>query len=342
MIQAGTATLIDVRSEGEFAQGAVPCSANAPILNDDERHQVGLTYKQEGQAAAVALGHQLVDPVIASRVATWLRLAAPSPQETLVTCWRGGMRSLLACEQMLLAGKTTRRVAGGYKAMRRVLMAVLAEPPPLLVVGGLTGSGKTSLINSLPLAEKVDLEHLALHRGSSFGGRLHQSQPAQASFENAVAMGVRQARRPVVIEDESSAIGSLRLPDAFYQGMQKAPVVWVEASLEERTRSIFAEYLESPLALGHSVEVVSDVLATGIGRLSRRLGGELTRTLSTGVTSALASGKTDLATHAPWIETLLTGYYDKSYHYAFTRAKRQVLFKGSFEECRQWILNRYA
>lgn len=303
---------------------------------------MGLTYKTEGQAAAVALGHRLVDPLIAGRVDAWLDLARSGEGEPLVTCWRGGMRSELACEQMRLRGAAPWRVRGGYKALRNELIRVLAEDRQVLVVAGLTGSGKTELVGSLSFPEALDLEALAAHRGSSFGAFAEKPQPSQATFENAVGLGLRQARRPAVVEDESALIGLVRIPQALHTRMLAAPVVWVDCDLDERARRIHEEYLVAPVAAGVDPKVLSQRLGAGIVRLRRRLGDELTRQIEAGVTFALVRGKMGYEHHEPWIKALLSQYYDKTYLFSFERAKRAVVFRGSREECRQWISHRYA
>ena len=52
--------LIDLRSPGEADRGAIPGAVNMPILEDAERAEVGKTYKDAGQAAAIQKGHELV------------------------------------------------------------------------------------------------------------------------------------------------------------------------------------------------------------------------------------------------------------------------------------------
>ena len=52
--------LIDLRAPVEFKEGAFPTAVSLPLMTDEERARVGTCYKQEGQAAAIALGHQLV------------------------------------------------------------------------------------------------------------------------------------------------------------------------------------------------------------------------------------------------------------------------------------------
>lgn len=341
-MHAGRTVLIDVRSEGEFAQGALPHSVNAPILNDAERHQVGLTYKQQGQEAAVALGYRLVEPLIEERRSRWVELARGSPEQAIVTCWRGGMRSALATEQMRLGGVTPERVTGGYKAMRGELLKSAAAPRQLVVVGGLTGSGKTELIQSLATPYKIDLEALARHRGSAFGSFAGDPQPAQQTFENALGFALWGTSRPLVLEDESILVGKVRIPPPFFQSMLGAPVVMVETPLAERVRRIHDEYMVSPLRSGVPRELLAQKLLQEIENLKRRLGGELTQRITVGVGLALAKRDTSLEAHAPWIEALLVQYYDKRYLYSFKRTPRPVVYRGTLEECRSWIQARYA
>src|SRR4051794_10579133 len=100
---------LDVRSEGEHADGAIPGFVNAPILTNEERHRVGICYQEQGQDAAIRLGHELVDPHRTERVARWLG-AGP---ELLVGCWRGGLRSRIAAEWIREAGGSAVALQGG-------------------------------------------------------------------------------------------------------------------------------------------------------------------------------------------------------------------------------------
>ena len=45
---------MDTRSPGEFAEGAFPHTVNLPLMDDEQRAQVGLCYKQQGQQAEAA------------------------------------------------------------------------------------------------------------------------------------------------------------------------------------------------------------------------------------------------------------------------------------------------
>jgi tRNA 2-selenouridine synthase len=333
--------IIDVRSPVEIARGALPGAHALPLLSDDERHQVGLRYAEAGQEAAVRLGWELTEPHLAARVAAWRSVAAAAP--TAVVCWRGGLRSALATE--LIDLPQVRAVAGGYKAVRRQLSATLPEAlarAPLLVLTGLTGSGKTELLRRLrgvttDLAV-LDLEALARHRGSSFGA-IDQPQPAQPTFEHELTSGLLLHRaRVVVVEDESRFVGRRVLPPPLLEAMQRAPVALLETSLEERVARVFAEYVRTP-ALRQSVPAARAALDAATARLRRRLGGPRSRA----VHAALAVAELDWfdpAAHREWIGLLLEHYYDRLYHRNRAALARPVLLRGDADALAEALLAR--
>ncbi len=112
--------LIDVRAPVEFRQGALPGAVNLPLMDDDERHRIGIEYKQAGQDAAIALGEQLVaGSVRAERVDAWRRLLDRHP-DALIYCFRGGQRSRIAQQWLAEAGSNDRAsVAAGRPCARR-------------------------------------------------------------------------------------------------------------------------------------------------------------------------------------------------------------------------------
>src|SRR5690554_1798449 len=139
-----------------------------------------------------------------------------STGEVLVHCWRGGMRSQSVAWLLEMYGFKVSVLEGGYKSYRRWTIAQMDDVPPLLVVGGRTGVGKTEILDALrELGEEVvDLEGLANHRGSAFGGLLLEEQPSQKHFENLLGMAMAHARRSgraVWMEDESRMIGQRHL-----------------------------------------------------------------------------------------------------------------------------------
>jgi tRNA 2-selenouridine synthase len=331
---------VDVRSEGEYAEASIPGFANIPILNNEHRHIVGLTYKNQGQDKAIKKGHELVEPHKSQLLEKW-----HSPKPTIVSCWRGGLRSKISCEWMAQAGQETLRVDGGYKAMRKSLLECFSPMPELIVLSGLTGTGKTELLHGLIKSPKtsgriIDLEGLANHRGSAFGYYIDKKQPPQARFENSVALKILNSTPPFVVEDESLMIGKLVLPKGFKEKMRISPIVVLECTIEERVQRIFTEYIKQPLSLGHSLETLLAHLTEKLGCLERKLGGALTRELLESMTQAVQNDPDNVQAHFYWIQTLLERYYDKTYQYAFNKQDRKVLFKGNFSDCLAWYMNR--
>ncbi|MEK7854480.1 MAG: tRNA 2-selenouridine(34) synthase MnmH, partial [Acidobacteriota bacterium] len=262
---------IDVRSELEFSRGRIPLFQNAPILFQAERHLVGTTYKQEGQEAAIRLGYELVTPVRDQRVRAWAQKIEASPsREGVILCWRGGLRSKIACEWLDTAGSRIFQVADGYKALRQHLTRVFERPLPLLVIAGLTGSGKTDLLLEFP-DFAVDLEGAAHHRGSLFGRYWDEGPSAQATFENSIALGFQRPVATFLIEDESRFIGPLHIPDVLFQQFQRAPLIILDDDRASRAERIWRNYVALPLENGVPVEVLSAGFAASLKSLQRPL-----------------------------------------------------------------------
>jgi tRNA 2-selenouridine synthase len=320
--------LIDVRSPVEIARGALPGAHALPLMTDEERHLVGLRYAEAGQDAAIALGYELAGPHLPARAAAWRAVAEAGP--TAVACWRGGLRSALAVRHLGRPGVET--VAGGYKALRRHLMAGLrraVDAKRVVVLGGLTGSGKTEVLQALggvPDLLALDLEALARHRGSAFGAE-DEPQPAQATFENAVAAAVvlSPAQR-ILTEDESRFVGRRTVPDTLWTAMRAAPVVWLQSPIEERVRRVFEGYVRAP-AERHGVAAARARLEGDVRRVRKRLGGQRCDAV-VGALEAATDAWFDPEAHAGWIATLLEDYYDKLYLRAFQASGRHRAFVG--------------
>lgn len=322
-------TIIDVRSPVEVARGALPGAHALPLMSDDERHQVGLRYAEAGQEAALALGWELAGPHVPARVAAWRD--AMRGRATAVVCWRGGMRSALTCE--LIERPQARPVEGGYKAVRAALMASLPAAvarAPLLVLTGLTGSGKTELLARLAgrgeQLEVIDLEALARHRGSAFGA-MAEPQPPQPTFEHAVACRLRLHRaRLVVLEDESRYIGRRTLPAPLLEAMRRAPVALLEAPLRERVARVFDEYVRAPAEIV-GVAATRAALEAAALRLRKRLGGSRCGTVLEALARAEAAWFEPDA-HDTWIRLLLEAHYDRLYERNRAALDRPVALRG--------------
>ena len=334
--------LLDLRAPVEFQQGAFPCSRNIPLLNDEERHQVGLCYKTKGQEKAIELGHQLVSgEVRAQRLQAWADYLQQH-NNVAIYCFRGGMRSRITQQWLYeFTGQAYPLIKGGYKALRQYLLAQLelaANTVPFCILSGRTGSGKTLLLQQLQ--RKVDLEGLYHHRGSVFGRHV-DAQPAQIDIENCLAIELMKhmqgENKTVVFEDESACIGARRVPQVIVDAMRKAPVVLLEVALDERIEVIYNEYVvearqEYVQAFGElqGTSQWQDYLLTAIDKIRKRLGGkahqEIRQQLELALrqTSVAAAGEA----HRCWIAQLLTDYYDPMYDYQLSKKAERIVYRG--------------
>jgi len=245
---AAFGTIIDVRSPGEFALDHIPGAINLPVLNDAERAEVGTIYVQESRLKANRIGAAHVARNIARYLETELA-DQPATFAPLVYCWRGGSRSESMATILSRVGWRTSLLVGGYKTYRRQVQTRLYDetwPLNLVLLDGDTGSGKTEILTALAArgVQTLDLEGLAGHRGSLFGGLPGRPQPNQKGFESTLlqAMTALDPTLPVVVEAESSRIGDLMVPPALWARMLLAPRIEVAAPREERARYLVTAY----------------------------------------------------------------------------------------------------
>ncbi|NUM88750.1 MAG: tRNA 2-selenouridine(34) synthase MnmH [Bdellovibrionales bacterium] len=332
-IRAGAAPLFDVRAPAEFWEGHMPESVSSPLLYNDERHLVGIRYKEQGQEAAIALGHMLVDPLRWKRVDQWKKQFAPATP--VITCFRGGLRSATAQRWLREEGVSAPRLAGGYKALRRLVTETFHEPHQGFLLSGLTGAGKTEFLNGLPGA--IDLEGLARHRGSAFGGWLRVPQPSQATFENSLGYALlRKREEPLVVESESRLIGRVVIPDPFYASMSRMPRVILDLPQEERARRLTEEYVLTPLNSFPQDEVQSWILGA-LARIRDRLGGMNHGQLDAAVRAAFSRPTPSAEEHVAWVQRLLELYYDPLYRHSLERNESPVIFSGSAKDLMKWF-----
>jgi len=241
-------TLIDVRSESEFAADHVPGAIHCSVLSDTERTEVGTVYRCNSPFEARRYGAALV----ANNIATHLRSRfadRPRAWAPLVYCWRGGERSASMAHVMARVGWRVHQLEGGYRAFRRMVVEALTTLPARFryrVLCGATGSGKSRLLRHLDRvgAQVLDLESLAAHRGSVLGGLPDHPQPSQKAFETRLWWNLRRLDpdRPVFVESESRKIGDRQLPAALLDRMRESACVSLELPGPERVRLLRDEY----------------------------------------------------------------------------------------------------
>jgi len=293
--------VIDVRSPSEFATGHIPGATNIPLFNDSERAAVGTKYKHEGRIPAIIEGLKLTGASMSGKLEFALKESGDS--RLLVHCWRGGMRSEAMAWLFSLGGIEVYVLEGGYKSYRHLLLESLAEKRKMIVLGGMTGSGKTHIIRFLEEKgeQVIDLEGLAHHKGSAFGSLGQPPQPTTEQFANNLFFEWRKLTSGLQfwVEDESRNIGTVFIPDSFYLNMQNTPVVALIMDLKTRLPRLMKEYSVYP----------AEALIASIMKISKRLGGDKTNDAIESVE------KGDIAKA---IEISLY-YYDKAYMYGLTR-----------------------
>ena len=301
--------VVDVRSEKEFAEGHIPNAFNIPILNDAERKAVGTDYKQKGQLEAIKTGFRLVGPRIINLINDAEKIAPE--KELLVHCWRGGMRSANFCHFIGMAKLRTHQLKGGYKAYRKKALDSFKNPFQLLVIGGSTGSGKTEILRAL--AEKgeqiIDLEKLANHKGSVFGGMMMPPQPTTEQFQNELFEDIIRLdlNRRIWIEDESIAVGKIFLPEDLWKRMSISPIVEMQVEKTTRVKRLSDEY-----GPADKTEFLS-----GMQRIIKKLGGQHFNN---------AREKLMMGAISSTIEILLN-YYDKAYATGLSKKQDRIKYR---------------
>ncbi len=341
--------LIDVRAPVEFKKGAFYNSVNLPIMNDEERHEVGICYKNRGNAKAVELGHKLVSGDIkGQRVQAWIDFMDANP-DALLYCFRGGQRSKIAQQWIGERGREMVRLKGGYKAFRSYLLSELDNSykhfKPLFL-GGRTGSGKT--IELKKMQNSIDLEGLANHRGSSFGQKI-TPQTSQIDFENnliyKIVQKIEEGHNTLVFEDEGKHVGSVFMPDSFIEIIPKSSLVILEAPMDERIEITLGEYVVDAQKMYESAGYVDALEAwqsdikSAMERIKRRLGDQRHREVSAIFEDALGEQKRSgsYEKYRDWVEYLLSQYYDPMYDYQIQKRSHLVAFRGSSSEVHEYI-----
>jgi tRNA 2-selenouridine synthase len=295
--------IIDVRSPGEFAQDHVRGAINLPVLSDDERAQVGTIYVQQSKFTAKRIGAALIAHNISDHLQNALS-DKPGGWAPVIYCWRGGQRSHAMATVLDQIGWRTTLITGGYKTYRAQVTAALYDHDGpqlrLVLLDGDTGSAKTEILHRLPAlgVQIIDLEGLAEHRGSLFGGFPGRTQPSQRLFESRLyaALAHLDPKAPIVVEAESSRIGDLAIPSGFWRAMTAAQRIEICAPQAERARYLAQTYFD----IAGEVEALQEAITRLPRHHSRQQKQEWCDLARVGQVQALA-------------QSLIAAHYDPAY-----------------------------
>lgn len=237
--------IIDVRSPAEFDNGHIPRALNLPLFNDEERAKIGIIYKQLGKHQAIDLGIDIVGLKL-SMFKDSIRQKFSNP-ELLVYCWRGGMRSASMGWLIEILGKKVYVLENGYKSFRNYIKNYLNTIQlNLLVLGGKTGTGKTTILNLLKDKGEqiIDFEKLADHKGSAFGNITSIKRVGTEEFENNLFSELIRLdlSKPIWVENESRGVGLAQIPENIWTQMRAAQVFQIEIGLENRLKNLLTDY----------------------------------------------------------------------------------------------------
>ena len=307
-------TVIDARSEAEFALDHLPGAVNWPTLNNAERIQIGTLYKQVNPFEARKRGAALAARNIAAHIEREV-IDQPKDWKPLAYCWRGGQRSGALSLILSQIGFRVTLVEGGYKAFRSAMLQDVDRIVPSLrfqVVCGPTGSGKTRLLQALSSqgAQVLDLEALANHRSSVLGAIPGLAQPSQKHFDTLIWDALRgfDTARPVFVESESKKVGNVSVPASLVDAMRHSPCLNLQLSETERVALLIEDYDH----LVRDVDFLCDRLAVLIPLRGRAL--------VEGWMALARSGQLPQV-----VQDLLTQHYDPAYMASMLR--NFVLFK---------------
>jgi tRNA 2-selenouridine synthase len=299
--------MVDVRSPGEFADGHITGSINIPIFNDEERSVVGTIFKNKGRLSAIEKGLEIVGPKMVQFVRKAVTTA--SNDRLLVYCWRGGMRSESMAWLFERVGINCSILQGGYKSYRNCLLEMVGNLPHLVVIEGYTGSGKTDILLQLKaMGEQIiDLEGLANHRGSVFGGIGREVQPTTQQFQNNLFDEILNfdLSRRIWVEGESQTVGRVFLPDPLWLRMNESECIEILVPIEDRIRRLVTEY----------GTLQPELMENAIVSITKRLGDHrMKEILQCYRDNNLES-----------VASMLLAYYDQTYRFSRDRYKKRLI-----------------
>ena len=286
---------IDARTPKEFSEDHILGAVNVPLLSNEERHEIGIIYKQQSREKAIERGMKHFPAKIPS---IYNAVKDHRGKTIIIYCARGGMRSNIIASLLASIGFKVLQLEGGYKLFRHYILEELKNfqlKPKIICLYGLTCSRKTKLVNLFE--NSLDLEGLAQHRGSLYGGVGLQPN-GQKRFENLLLQRLRELNKEefIITEGESRKIGDVEIPSFLFKAMKKGINIHITAALQTRIKEVIEEYFSSP----KKVQEVIKITPTLKNIISKKRKEE--------IVTLIKEGKYDDA-----VKILLEEYYDPLY-----------------------------
>jgi tRNA 2-selenouridine synthase len=295
--------LVDVRSPGEFADSTIPGSVNIPFFDDEERADVGTLYTRVGVKAAKKRGLE----IFSSKLPSFVQQFEQIEGRKAVFCWRGGMRSKSSATVIDLMGMPVYRLVGGVRAYRKWVVDQLANlelQQPCVVLNGNTGTGKTKVLQKLAKMgyPVIDLEAMAMHRGSIFG-QIGLKPNNQKTFDSLLIEQLHQYKDVpyLMIEAESKRVGKAVLPDFLMEAKERGTQICLDMPIAVRTRHIIEDY---------QPDFHKDECLQSFARIRSKIHTPIAREID----EALQVNRWEQAA-----ALLLEYYYDPRYEFAFSK-----------------------
>ncbi len=312
--------IIDVRSEKEYSEDHIPNAINIPILNNEERAIIGTIYKQQGPKEARLKGVEVVSPKLVNFI-DQIKKITEQFKDTVIYCWRGGLRSEASVTFARLAGLTVSRLAGGYKTYRTRVNRFFEEEISkysFITVYGPTGSGKTAILRMLESDYPVlDIEKHACHKGSIFGHIEEEGYPFvnQKNFESRLYYNlIKYDKKLFITEGESKKVGKVVIPNNLFANFTSGISVLCNPSIEFRTEFTINNYNPQ-----NNIEEIR----SSLDKIKRYMDGALYKTLL----DLLEKGD-----FTKFTEIILAKYYDPMYKHSYPKKVDLELSYNSIEE----------
>lgn len=301
------ALFLDTRTPKEYALDHLPSAISVPLLDNEQRAVVGTLYKQVSRDAAIEKGVTFFSQNLPSIMQKVFPLR---DKQLVVYCWRGGMRSKIVASFLDALGYRTFQLQGGHKAYRTYVRESLQQfqlKQKVVVLYGLTGTGKTELIKALP--NTIDLEAFAMHRGSIFGG-IGLSPNNQKNFENLLLQRLEELKDTpyIIVEGESKRIGNVVIPSFFFKAMEAGVKIKIERLLSLRVAAIVKEYFKDP------------TMITDVQKITLSLTKLLSKQKKQEIVTLISAGD-----YAKAVTILLQQYYDPLYQHTIDKMKYEFV-----------------